>query len=200
MQKEIEAKFLYIDHDDMRARLRKAGGVLEQPMRLMRRVVIDYKDHRMQGGDSWIRVRDEGDKVTLTYKTSVEHSFGGATEIEVEVSDYQKTVDIFEASGLEVTTRQETKRETWKLGEAEVVLDVWPWLEPFIEIEAPSEEIVKQTAELLGQKWKDAVFGSVTTAYRIQYPAITSDRNISALPEIKFNLPIPDWFGEKASR
>lgn len=200
MQQEIEAKFLYIDHDDMRARLRKAGGVLEQPMRLMRRVVIDYKDHRMQGGDSWIRVRDEGDKVTLTYKTSVEHSFGGATEIEVEVSDYQKTVDIFEASGLEVTTRQETNRETWKLGEAEVVLDEWPWLEPFIEIEAPSEEIVKQTAELLGQKWKDAVFGSVTTAYRIQYPAITSDRNISALPEIKFNLPVPEWFGEKASR
>lgn len=198
MQQEIEAKFLYIDHDDMRARLKKAGAELEQPMRLMRRVVIDYKDLRMQGGNSWIRVRDEGDKVTLTYKTSVEHSFGGATEIEVEVSDYQKTIDIFVASGLTVTTSQETKRETWKLGDVEIVLDVWPWLEPFIEIEAPSEELVKQTAEKLGLNWKDAVFGSVTTAYRIQYPSITSDKNISAIPEILFDLPVPKWFGKKA--
>ena len=85
MQQEIEAKFLYINHDDMRARLKRAGAQLEQPMRVMRRVVIDHEDHRMQGGDSWIRVRDEGNKVTLTYKTSIEHAFGGATEIDVDI-------------------------------------------------------------------------------------------------------------------
>ena len=198
MQQEIEAKFLYINHDDMRARLQNAGAHLEQPMRLMRRVVIDYKDNRMQGGNSWIRVRDEGDKITLTYKTSEEHSFGGATEIEVEVSDYQKTIDIFVAAGLQVTTKQETKRETWTLGDAEVVLDEWPWLEPFIEIEAPSEEAVKKAASLLGLDWKDAVFGSVTTAYRHQYPEITKAQHISAIPEISFDLPAPDWFGKKA--
>lgn len=199
MQQEIEAKFLNTDHDDIRARLKGIGATLEHPMRLMKRAVIDYKDLRMQGGNSWIRVRDEGDKITLTYKTSEEYSFGGATEIEVIVSDYQKTIDIFIASGLAVTTNQETKRETWKLGKVEVVLDVWPWLNPFIEIEAPTERLVIETAEKLGFKWKDAVFGSVTTAYRIQYPDIKKDELISAIPKIAFDLPMPDWFEKKKS-
>lgn len=200
MQQEIEAKFLNVDHDDMRARLQKAGAICTHPMRMMKRAVIDYKDLRMQAGNSWIRVRDEGDKVTLTYKTSVEHSFGGATEIEVEVSDYQKTIDIFVATGLTVTTDQETKRETWTLGDAEIVLDEWPWLNPFIEIEAPSESSVKETAQILGYDWKDAVFGSVTTAYRMQYPSITKDEHISAIPKIAFDLPAPEWFGKASAK
>ena len=57
----------------------------------------------------------------------------------------------------------------------EVVLDEWPWLEPMIEIEGPSEESVKTAAALLGCEWDDAIFGTVVTAYRTQYPALKSD-------------------------
>ena len=195
MQQEIEVKFLNVDFDDVRARLKKLGAVCEQPMRLMRRVVIDYPDRKMQAtGDSWVRVRDEGDKVTLTFKKTTEHEFGGAHEIETTVGDYQKTIDIFLAVGLVVHTTQETKRETWKIDGVEVVLDEWPWLNPYIEIEGLSEQAVKDVAQKLGYDWKDAVFGSVTTAYRHQYPAITKDEHISEIPEIKFDLPAPEWF------
>ena len=34
MNTEIEAKFLNIDHDAIRAKLEALGGVLEQPLRL----------------------------------------------------------------------------------------------------------------------------------------------------------------------
>jgi adenylate cyclase, class 2 len=198
MQQEIEAKFLNIDIATMRDKLKKAGATLEHPMRLMRRVVVDYQDRRLQKeGSAWVRVRDEGDKVTLTYKTSIENKFGGASEIEVTVSDYEKTIAIFKAIGLKIHTNQETRRETWKLDGAEVVIDEWPWLNPFIEIEAPSENVVKSVAKKLGFDWKDAVFGSVTTAYRLQYQDITADERISVIPEIKFNLPVPDWFTNK---
>jgi adenylate cyclase class 2 len=195
MQTEIEVKFLNIDHDVIRAELKSAGAKLENPMRMMRRVVFDLPHHvHNPARDGWARLRDEGDKVTLTYKTSQENKFGGATEIEVTVSDYEKTIKIFKAVGLVITTNQETRRETWMLNDAEVVLDEWPWLNPLVEIEAPSEEAVRAAAKKLNFDWNNAVFGSVTTAYRHQYPAITNDDHISAIPEIKFNLPVPEWF------
>lgn len=197
MQTEIEAKFLNTDHDQIRERLRALGASLEQPMRLMRRVVIDFPDRRMQKHtDSWVRVRNEGDKVTLTFKQTNEHQFGGAKEIEVTVSDYDKTIAIFLAMGMVVHTSQETRRETWNYKEAEIVLDEWPWLNPFVEIEAPTEALVMEAARDLGFDWNEAVFGSVTTAYRAQYPAIVKDEHISEISEIKFGLNKPDWFGD----
>jgi len=126
MQTEIEAKFLNINHDEIRTKLINLGAKCVQPVRLMRRVVIDFTDKRMQkGGNSWIRVRDEGDKVTLTHKTTIEREFGGSQEIEVIVGSYEKTIEIFKAMGLIVHTEQETKRETWQLGDTEIVLDEW---------------------------------------------------------------------------
>lgn len=195
MQQEIEVKFLNVDFDDVRAKLKKLGAVCEQPMRLMRRVVIDYPDRKLQATkDSWVRVRDEGDKVTLTFKKTTEHQFGGAHEIEVTVSDYQKTIDIFLAMGLIVHTDQETKRETWKLNEVEVVLDEWPWIKPFIEIEGDSEPNVQQVAAQLGLDWNEAVFGSAVVAYERHFPnAKDVGVRISQEPKIKFDLPAPAW-------
>jgi adenylate cyclase class 2 len=195
MQTEIEVKFLNIDFEVIRTKLIAVGGELVLPMRLMRRVVVDFPGRKMQSQDNaWVRVRDEGDKITLTYKTSIENKFGGATEIEVTVSDYDKTIELFKAIGMQVFTDQETKRETWMIDDVEVVLDEWPWLRPFIEIEGTSEQKVMDVAKKLGLEWKDAVFGSVTTAYRAQYPKITKDEFISSLPEIKFSTQLPAWF------
>ncbi len=195
MQTEIEVKFLNVDFNDVRGKLKASGATLEHPMRMMRRVVVDFPGRKMQSeNNAWVRVRDEGDKITLTYKTSIENQFGGATEIEVTVSDYDKTIELFKAIGMQVFTEQETKRETWNIDGAEVVLDEWPWLNPFIEIESGSEQSVMDVAKKLGFNWQDAVFGSVTTAYRAQYPKIAKDEHISMISEIKFDTPCPEWF------
>lgn len=197
MKPEIEVKFLNVDFQVAREKLQLLGAKCTHPMRLMRRAVIDYPDRRLQKDHhGWVRVRDEGDKITLTYKTSVEGSFGGATEIELEVSDYLKAINLFEATGMVVYSRQESKRETWLLEDVEIVLDEWPWLNPYIEIEAPAEDIVRDVAEKLGFRWNNAVFGSVTSAYRAQYPAISKGRHISTIPEITFSSPRPAWFTE----
>ena len=66
MNDEIEVKFVNIDHDAIRNELESIGAVLEQPMRLMKRVTIDSND--MRSKNAFLRVRDQGDKVTLTYK------------------------------------------------------------------------------------------------------------------------------------
>lgn len=198
MDIEIEAKFLNCRHEDIRQKLQSIGAHCEFPMRLMRRAIIDYPDRRLQTSipNSYIRVRDEGNKTTLTYKQFDSLSVDGAREIEVVVDSFLKTVDVFTTVGLEVVSMQESKRETWKYKECEVVLDEWPWLNPYIEIEGESEENLKDLATKLELRWTDAVFGDVMVAYRAQYPHLTVEQTIGKLPEVRFNTLPPAFFTE----
>ena len=66
MKTEIEVKFLNVDHDKMRQQLTDVGGRLVTPMRDMRRALIETPD--MIKREGFIRLRDEGDRITLTYK------------------------------------------------------------------------------------------------------------------------------------
>ena len=144
MNTEIEVKFVNIDHDIVRSKLTQIGADLEQPMRLMKRVTIDSNEMRLN--NAFLRVRDQGDKVTLTYKQFDELSINGAKEIEVTVNNFDETIKLLAAAGLPHGSFQETKRETWRLGSTEIVLDLWPWLDPYIEIEGQSEYDVKTVA------------------------------------------------------
>lgn len=170
MQTEIEAKFLNVDHNVVRRNLRELGGVCEQPMRLMRRVVFHSDDMEAKG--AFVRIRDEGYRVTMTYKQFDADVIDGAKEYEIEVSDFDTAIAILDAAGVAHDTFQESRRENWRLGDVEVMLDEWPWLAPYVEIEGPSEDQVTIVAESLGFAWEDAVFGGVANAYANQYPHI----------------------------
>lgn len=194
MDTEIEVKFLHINHEEIRGRLIDAGFVCSTPMRLMRRAIIDFSDRRLQTGtpNSYIRVRDEGDKVTLTYKQFMTQSIDGAKEIEVVTSSFEDTVKVFTSIGLEVASLQESKRETWQNGTSEVVLDEWPWLDPYIEIEAATEREVREIALRLSLDWSEAKFGDVMVAYRDQYPCLKETQTVGKVPEVLFDTPLPD--------
>ena len=196
MKAEIEVKFLDVSFDDIREKLTGLGGVCEQPMRLMRRVAID-NEYMRTDKDSFLRVRDEGHRVTMTYKQFDSLSVDGAKEIEVEVSDFKDTVALLEQVGLHAHTRQVTKRENWRVGDVEIMLDEWPWLKPYIEIEAESEAELRHMAEKLGLDWSTGVFGDVMAAYRAEYPHLTLTDTIGTVPIVDFDQPLPDLFMTK---
>jgi adenylate cyclase class 2 len=192
MKTEIEVKFLDVDFDTARQKLQALGAVCKQPMRLMQRAIIDFPDERLQKDNAYIRVRDEGDKTTVTFKQFKALRVDGAKEIETIVGSFEDTVNIFKAIGLKVRSVQESKRETWQMGNVEVVLDEWPWLKPYVELEGENEAGLRDAAEKLGFDWKEAVFGDVTAVYRAQYPHISQDINLGAIPEVRFDVPLPD--------
>jgi adenylate cyclase, class 2 len=197
MPQEIEAKFLNVNIDEVRASLKVAGAELEKPMRLMKRVLFDYPDKRFQdGGNSKrLRVRDEGDKTTITYKQHGENKY--AHELETTIGSFDGMVSILKAIGLEVFTYQESKRETWRLDNVEVVIDEWPWLNPYIEIEGPDEQSIQIVAKKLGFEWSYAKFGSTDTAYRYQYEGMKQTDSIGDLPDIKFDMPLPQYLKDR---
>jgi adenylate cyclase, class 2 len=189
MKTEFEVKFINVDFSLMRRQLKKIGATQTHKMRIMRRAIIDNPE--MKQKNAFLRVRDEGDKITLTYKQFNDLSVDGAKEYEINVNDFQATIDLLKAAGLPYRSFQESKRETWKLDGAEIVLDEWPWLNPYIEIEGHNENHVRKTSEKLGFNWVDAVFGDVMTAYRAQYPHLTDKDTVGNIIEVRFNDPLP---------
>lgn len=190
MQTEIEAKWLNIDLDLMRKKLESIGAVLVQPERLMTRSVFDYSDKRLAKNGGWVRVRNEGNKTTLSYKQLNDRTLHGTKEISVVVDDFDKTCNFLKSIGLKSKSFQETKRESWKLGNVEIELDTWPWIPSFIEIEAGNENDLKNIASKLGLDFINALHGSVETAYQVVYD-VTEDE-VNNWEEIFFS-EVPDW-------
>ncbi|MEI6237389.1 MAG: class IV adenylate cyclase [Candidatus Saccharibacteria bacterium] len=190
MQTEIEAKFLNIDKDKIRAKLIKLGAKLQHPERLMSRAMFDYPDWRLEKIGGWIRVRNEGNKITLSYKQLNNRTLHGTKEMTVIVDDFNTTCELFKTIGLEQKSYQETKRESWKLRKIEIEIDEWPWIPPFIEIEAKSEKEVKDMAAKLGFDWKEALHGSVEIVYQQHYKV--TEQEIDHWDSITF-VELPDW-------
>lgn len=198
MKPEIEVKFLNIDVEAVREKLRTAGATLEQPMRLMRRDQFDHADNRYRKSyyAERLRIRDEGNKCTMTYKARQTNS-PYPIEIETTVDSYDTAKQLLEAVGLHSFSYQESKRETWRLDGVEIEIDEWPWVRPFVEIEGETEDLIKATAAKLGFSWKDRRFGSSDTVYRAEYTKMTQEDSIGDIAEVRFNRPVPEYLKGK---
>ncbi len=192
MNNEIEAQFLDINKDKVRAKLKEIGAKLVKPEVLMKRVVFYTGEH------SFARVRDEGDKIVMTYKNvSDDNSILGTKEVNVNVNDYDDAILLLKGCGLKVKASQETKREIWEFGDVEICIDTWPWIPTFIEIEGPTEESVWDTAKKLGFEKTQAKFGSVDTTYQHYYGIETDVVNLHT-PKIMFDMDPPEWVKKNA--
>ncbi len=68
MNIEIEKLFWDVDEVDLRRKILESGGKLIKQKTLYKRVVKSFGE--VEGIYSWIRIRDEGDKVMMTLKKS----------------------------------------------------------------------------------------------------------------------------------
>ena len=187
MKNEIEAQFLDINIDEIRAKLKKAGAELIKPEILMKRTVFYTGEH------SFARVRDEGDKIVMTYKNvSDDNSILGTKEVNIVVNDYDDAILFLKGCGLQVKAVQETKREIWLLNNTEISIDTWPWIPTFMEIEGPSEDEVWAAAKVLGYTKAQAKYGSVDTTYQHYFGIDTDIVNLHT-PQITFDMTPPDW-------
>ncbi len=189
MKIEYEATFENVNKEEIRARLKEAGAKLERKEFLQKRVVFNLpKGHEIPGG--WLRVRDEGDRITCSLKIVDGDKIEDQKEIQIDVSDFDEAVRLLETLGAERKAFQESKRELWVLDGVEVMIDEWPWLSPFIEIEGESEEKVRAVAEKLGFDYSKALFCAVGDLYARQFN-ITLDQINNQTPLIKFEDPCP---------
>jgi adenylate cyclase class 2 len=188
MQTEYEATFVGVDKDEMRSRLVAAGATLVRPEFLQRRVPFDLPGGQ-HSHDAWVRVRDEGDKITLSLKMITGERIEDQKEMSLTVDDFDKAVAMMEMIGCREKSYQETKRELWTLDGAEITIDEWPFLEPFVEVEGESEEVVKAVSEKIGFNYADAKFCAVGTLYFEKYGIYPGE--VNNLKELIFEMENP---------
>lgn len=189
METEYEATFYPVDKDDIRNRLASAGGVRLYPERLMKRITFNLPGD-ITSGQIWARVRDEGDKVTMSVKEMRGTGMGGQKEAMAIIDSFESGTALLKALGCMQKAYQETRRELWKLDSTEVTIDEWPFLDPLVEVEGRDESEVRAVSEKLGFKWSDAKFCPAGEIYVEKY-GVTPDRINNHTPRLVFGDPNP---------
>lgn len=158
---EYEVKFFPINVKEIRHILEETGALLKTPERLMRRCVFAAEANPGMTC-TYIRIRDEGDKVTMSAKQhATDGEMDSQKEYETTVKDFETTHRILLSAGLTQTGYQENKRETWQMPDGTLVeLETWPQLPSYLEIEGKSEDAVKKTAALLNLNWNEHIVES----------------------------------------
>ncbi len=161
-------RFLEIHKPDLISRL--AGlGALDLGETVLEEIIIYDPKLEWLRERRFVRLRKSGEKTKITYKEHRELSVDGAHEIEFEIGDLEKAATLFEKIGLFPYRRQQKKRHSFELGEIMVDIDTWPKIPSYVELEGPSEEILKKAALNLGFDWQYAVFDDAKTIIEKRY-------------------------------
>ena len=118
-----------------------------------------FSSESLMAESAVVRIRRTGKRTVLTYKKWMpdENGMKHHIEHETEVSDPDELRAIIEGLGVELSLVYEKIRKTWRVREAEVVLDELPF-GLFMEIEGSPEAIREAemilSAEDLAQEWE----------------------------------------------
>ena len=181
-------KFLDIKPAEIETKLVSVGAAKAFD-RVFRRRVFDYPDLRLNSKGAYVRVRDEGDKITFAYKErqGIGQSNGndlGMKEIEVSVSDFEQTCELLRNVGLVEKFYEENRRVRYLYKGIEFDIDYWPLLSPFLEIEAENMGKIEEGISLLGLKSKEKKVFTVFQIYKLKgineldYKVLTFEKQV----------------------
>ena len=165
MNIEYEARILDIDKDKLIKRLKNLNARFVGEFNQKRYVynIIPKADGK------WLRLRTNGKKTTLTYKSVEKNSIDGTKELEIEVDNFENTNSLLELAGIKNKGYQENNRVQYVLDDVEIDIDTWPMIPTYVEIEGKSEESVLNIIEILGINDKKITTLDVQSLYKEIY-------------------------------
>lgn len=166
---EIEVKFLEIDTVQIENKLKELGAKKVFDF-LYKRRVFDFPNMSLEANNSWLRLRDEGDKVTLTYKRRFgvgENKLkdGGMYEVEINVNDFDGTANLLKSIGMKEKFYEENNRIKYVIDNVEFCIDTWPLIPTYLEIEGKNWAVVEKYSKKLGLDWDKHIRCSTMQIY-----------------------------------
>lgn len=153
MGKEIELKVVGVSPKRAKDRLESINAKFKGHFILQRVTfqgarygkIKNYQTNTNNDGyhTSWMRVRTDGKKTTLTFKEQYGTGITKRFEYEVEVSDFAITVKMLKRMLPNTSYNyMVTTRDIYERGDITFTIDKWPHLPYQVEIEGPSEKKV----------------------------------------------------------
>lgn len=133
--------------------------------------------------NKWVRLRQSNDKVELTVKHVYEKNSSPVQkvkEMEITVSDLAEANLILESMGIIRRNYQEKIRHSYTYKNAEIEIDEWPLIEPYIEIECEDSNVIEEIIDKLGYTEKEIVSLNTEQLYKRKGIAILE------IPDLKF--------------
>jgi adenylate cyclase class IV len=172
MSLEIEKRFKNFDYKEIKEifksnNIDKVGGLLFK--------ISNYHGVKEK---QFVRVRDEGNKITFTIKQR--NNNGYDTEYEVIVNNYEIINSMLLQLKLKKKYDMHKYREIYITQDKknEIIFDHYPGLEPFMEIESRTEQDLNNLMKLLGLS-DESIFTPKDLYY--EYYGIRKDREMISL-------------------
>lgn len=151
MNKSIEIELKFELKSDKIERIKKDDRITILKECYQQTVMFDNADQLMERTNGRIRLRQHGDKITVSYKKPLpsDGNYKKEIELETEVGNFDVMTDILKMMGYSPTTSYEkyTTHLKFKNSDAELEIQKYPFA-TFLEIEGEKEEIEKVAKEL----------------------------------------------------
>jgi adenylate cyclase class 2 len=177
--KEIERKILEINKKEILKRLKelKAKKVFQG---LVKVVYLDTPSNEIRRKGNLLRIREfiktanKSRYVEIVYKTGKKIVKGCKVydEFTFKGKNFHEAVKFFENLGFSPVCRYEKKRMLFKLPNAEIVIDEYPKIPPFIEIEAKSSKIIDNIVSKLHLQKNESSAETINQLLKRKYPNI----------------------------
>lgn len=154
---EIEVKFHVPDPGLMRDRILATGATF-CGRHFETNIRFENKTRSLRDQGILLRLRKDN-QIRLTFKSPPpgggEKDFKMHRELEVQVDDFDTTVAILEGLGFQQEQTYEKWRETFHLGDTEILIDTMPYGK-FLEIEGEKSSI-RNLAKRLHMRWEERI-------------------------------------------
>lgn len=112
MQIEYEGRILNINPEQLKKKIKLLGGYIKSPLTLYRRTVFNLGDIKR----GFVRVRDEGEKITMTSKIYKKDNLNFPEEHELTINNtFEQGQEFLRSLNLKEKAYHETIREKWTI-------------------------------------------------------------------------------------
>lgn len=181
MKTEFEARLLEVDTEKLITKLKENNAEFIGEWEQIRKCY----DINPSDKSTWIRLRKEANKSTLTIKEIKSKKIDGTKECEIEVSDFNTTDEILNKLGYFARTMQENKRTRYILNGVEIDIDSWPLIPTYVEFEGKSEEDIFNVCKCLDINPKNLTTLDVVGIY--EHYGI---KDMSSIPNLTFETTL----------
>jgi adenylate cyclase class IV len=158
MPKEYEYRFNSYDKKQIISKLKELGAKYFGTYKFKVMVFTDSVN-----SEKYIRVRDEGHRITMTIKNNLTDKF--PVENEVIISDFNEGVNILLQLNCKKKYYYEKYREIWNLKNSEIIFDMNPGIPELMEVESSSKKELDDLCKKLELNIKSYTGFSNNTIY-----------------------------------